>query len=71
MSHKQEINSPLDNEQAKHMELDETPTPTRKMSKSSVPVSNKAEPSTHDRIKGRRVIKYNTDYFTTITGQSE
>jgi hypothetical protein len=53
------------------MELDETPTPTRKMSKSSVPVSNKAEPSTHDRIKGRRVIKYNTDYFTTITGQSE
>jgi hypothetical protein len=57
MSHKKEISSPLDTEQAKDMELDETPTPTRKMSKSSVPVSNKAEPSTHDRIKGRRVIK--------------
>ncbi len=57
MSYKKEINSPLDTEQAKDMELDETPTPTRKMSKSSVPVSNKAEPSTHDRIKGRRVIK--------------
>jgi hypothetical protein len=57
MSYKKEINSPLDTEQAKDMELDETPTPTRKMSKSSVPVSNKAEPSTHDRVKGRRVIK--------------
>ena len=57
MSHKKEINSPLDTEQAKDMELDETPTPTRKMSKSSVPLSNKAEPSTHDRVKGRRVIK--------------
>lgn len=57
MSYKKEINSPLDTEQAKDMELDETPTPTRKMSKSSVPVSNIAEPSTHDRIKGRRVIK--------------
>jgi len=58
MSHKNEINSPLDTEQAKDMELDQTPTPTRKVSKSSVPVSNDAEPSTHDdRIKGRRVIK--------------
>ncbi len=57
MGHKKEINSPLDTEQAKDMELDETPTPTRKMSKSSVPVSNKAKPSTHDKIKGRRVIK--------------
>jgi hypothetical protein len=57
MSHKKAIKQPLDTEQAKALELDEEPTPTRKMSKSSVPVSNDAEPSTHDRIKGRRVIK--------------
>ncbi|MDQ3837012.1 MAG: hypothetical protein M3270_08775 [Thermoproteota archaeon] len=57
MSHKKEINSPLDTEQAKDLELDETPIPTRKVSKPSVPVSNDAEPSTHDKIKGRRVIK--------------
>jgi hypothetical protein len=57
MSHKKAIKQPLDTEQAKALALDEEPTPTRKMSKSSVPVSNDAEPSTHDRIKGRRVIK--------------
>ncbi len=57
MSHKKEIDQSLDTEQAKDLELDETPTPTRKVSKSSVPVSNSAEPSAHDRIKGRRVIK--------------
>ncbi|MDQ5863777.1 MAG: hypothetical protein M3263_02730 [Thermoproteota archaeon] len=57
MSHKKAIKQPLDAEQAKALELDEEPTPTRKVSKSSVPVSNDAEPSTHDRIKGRRVIK--------------
>jgi hypothetical protein len=57
MSHKKEIEQPLDTEQAKDLELDETPTPTRKVSKSSVPVPNDAEPSTHDRIKGRRMIK--------------
>ncbi len=57
MSHKKAIKQPLDAEQAKALELDEEPAPTRKVSKSSVPVSNDAEPSTHDRIKGRRVIK--------------
>ena len=57
MSHKKEIEQPLDTEQAKDLELDETPTPTRKVSKPSVPVPDDAEPSTHDRIKGRRVIK--------------
>ena len=58
MSHKKAIRQPLDTQQAKDLELDEEPTPTRKVSnKSSVPVSDNAEPSTHDRIKGRRVIK--------------
>jgi hypothetical protein len=57
MSHKKEIDTPLDTEEAKDLELDETPKPTRKLSKTSVPASNDAEPSTHDRIKGRRVIK--------------
>jgi hypothetical protein len=57
MSHKKEIKQPLDAEQAKELELDETPKPTRKVSNPSVPVSNDAEPTTHDRIKGRRVIK--------------
>jgi hypothetical protein len=57
MSHKKEIDQPLDTEQAKELELDETPKPTRKVSKPSVPVPDNAEPSTHDRIKGRRVIK--------------
>jgi len=57
MSHKKAIKEPLDAEQAKDLELDEEPTPTRKVSKSSVPVADAAEPSTHDKIKGRRVIK--------------
>ncbi|HEV3433649.1 MAG TPA: hypothetical protein VG098_06630 [Nitrososphaera sp.] len=57
MSNKKAIKQPLDVEQAKDLELDEKPTPTRKVSKPSVPVSNESEPSTHDRIKGRRVIK--------------
>lgn len=57
MSHKKEIEQPLDTKQAKKLELDETPKPTRKVSKPSVPAANDAEPSTHDRIKGRQVIK--------------
>lgn len=58
MSYKKEIEQPLDTEQAKDLELDETPKPTRKVSKPSVPVPNDAGPDTHDdRIKGRRVIK--------------
>ena len=57
MSHKKAIGQPLDTEQAKELELDEEPKPTRKVSNPSVPVPKDAEPSTHDRIKGRRVIK--------------
>ncbi|HYY39820.1 MAG TPA: hypothetical protein VE692_01080 [Nitrososphaera sp.] len=57
MSRKKEIEDPLDTEQAKELELDETPKPTRKVSNPSVPVPKDAEPSTNDRIKGRRVIK--------------
>jgi hypothetical protein len=58
MSYKKEIEQPLDTEQAKDLELDETPKPTRKVSKPSVPVRNDAGPNTpDDRIKGRRVRK--------------
>jgi hypothetical protein len=57
MSHRKEIDEPLDTEQAKDLELDETPKPTRKVSSPSVPAPDSAEPSTHDRIKGRRVVK--------------
>ena len=57
MSHKYEIKHPLDTEQAWELELDETPKPTRKVSNPSIPVSNDAESSTPDRIKGRRLIK--------------
>lgn len=55
---KKEIEEPgLDTELAKELELDEQPRPCRKMCAPYTPVPNKAEPSTHDRIKGRRVIK--------------
>jgi hypothetical protein len=57
MGSKKEIDQPLGTDQAKKLELDETPKPTRKVSKPSVPVPNDAEPNTHDKIKGRRVIK--------------
>ncbi|MFL6309222.1 MAG: hypothetical protein ACJ70T_04410 [Nitrososphaera sp.] len=57
MSHKKEIEHPIDTEQAEQLVLDETPKPTRKMSNPSIPVSNDAESSTQDRIKGRRLIK--------------
>jgi hypothetical protein len=57
MSHKKAIKHPLDTQHAKDLELDEEPTPTRKVSKSSVPAPNDAEPSTPDKIKRRQVIK--------------
>jgi hypothetical protein len=57
MGHKKELDGYLDTEQAKELELDETPKPTRKASSPSVPISEDAEPSTHDKIKGRRLIK--------------
>jgi len=37
--------------------LDEQPKPTRKVSHPNTPISNKEEPSTHDKRKGRRIIK--------------
>lgn len=57
MNYKKDIEDPLGVEQAKDLELDETPKPTRKVSNPSVPVPDNAEPSTHDWIKGRRAIK--------------
>jgi hypothetical protein len=57
MSDKKEIQPRLDAEDAKKLELDEEPKPTRKVSHPSTPISNKDEPSTHDKRKGRRTIK--------------
>jgi hypothetical protein len=58
MSDKKEIQQPgLDTEEAKDLELDEKPKPTRKVSHSSTPISNKDEPSIHDKGKGRKTIK--------------
>lgn len=57
MSDKKEIQPGLDAEDAKKLELDEEPKPTRKVSHPSTPVSNKDKPSTHDKRKGRRTIK--------------
>ena len=57
MSNKKEISEPLDAEEAKDLELDETPKPTRKASNPSFPVANTEEPSTHDRVQGKRTIK--------------
>lgn len=59
MSHnKKEIEIPGEStEEAKELELDEQPKPTRKVSHPATPMSNKEEPSTHHKIKGRRTIK--------------
>jgi hypothetical protein len=58
MSDKKEIQQTgLDIEEAKDLELDEQPKPTRKVSHPSTPISNKDEPSVHDKRKGRRTIK--------------
>ncbi|HXW11593.1 MAG TPA: hypothetical protein VD694_02445 [Nitrososphaeraceae archaeon] len=57
MSDKKEIQPGLDAEDAKKLELDEEPKPTRKVSHPYTPISNKDEPSTHDKRKGRRTIK--------------
>jgi hypothetical protein len=52
MSHKKEITDPgLTTEEAKELELDEQPKPTRKVSNPSIPVPDQAEPSTLDRNK--------------------
>jgi hypothetical protein len=55
---KKEIEKPgQSTEDAKELELDEQPKPTRKVSHPATPISNKEEPSTHDKRKGRRIIK--------------
>ena len=55
---KKEIEKPgLRYEEAKELELDEQPKPTRKVSHPATPISNKEEPITHDKSKGRRTIK--------------
>jgi hypothetical protein len=57
-SDKKQIEKPgLSTEEAKELELDEQPKPTRKVSHPSTPISNEEEPSTHDKRKGRRTIK--------------
>jgi hypothetical protein len=58
MSDKKEIQEQgLETEKAKEFELDEKSKPTRKVSHPATPISNKEEPSTHDKRKGRRTIK--------------
>jgi hypothetical protein len=58
LGRKQEITeTDLETEEAKELELDEQPKPTRKISHPNVPVLDIAEPSTIDRKKGRRKIK--------------
>ena len=59
MSHKREITeSDLDaEEQAKDLELNEQPKPTRKISNPNIPVSSDSEPSIMYRIKGNRKTK--------------
>ena len=58
MSDKKEIQEPgLDAEEAKELELNEQPKPTRKVSHPATPIPDNAEPSTNDKIKGRRTIK--------------
>jgi hypothetical protein len=57
MSHKKEIDEPLDTDQAKSLELDETPKPTRKVSNPSVPAPEDTKPSTRGKMKGRRMTK--------------
>jgi hypothetical protein len=51
------MESDLETEEAKELELDERSKPTRKISHPNVPVPDVAEPSTMDRKKGRRKIK--------------
>ncbi len=55
MSNKKEIQQPgLNTEEAKDLELDEQPKPTRKVSHPSTPISNKDEPSIHDKKKRKK-----------------
>ena len=58
MNDKKELQeSGLGAEEAKRRELDVQPKPTRKLSHHAIPTSNKDEPSTHDKNKGKRTVK--------------
>ena len=58
MSDKKEIKEAnLGTKEAVERELDEQPKPTRKVSHPATPSPDKEEPTTHDKIKGRRLIK--------------
>jgi hypothetical protein len=58
MRDKKEIQEPgLDPEEAKELELNEQAKPTRKVNHPATPIPDNAEPSTNDKIKGRRTIK--------------
>jgi hypothetical protein len=57
LKHDMAIKPGQSTEEAKELELDEQPKPTRKVSHAANPISNKEEPSTHDKRKGRRTIK--------------
>ena len=47
---KKEIERPgQSTEEAKELELDEQPKPTRKVSHPATPISNKEQPSTHEK----------------------
>lgn len=48
----------LDPEEAKELELNDQLKPTRKESPPATPIQDNAEPSTNDKIKGRRNVKY-------------
>jgi hypothetical protein len=58
MSYKKETEEPgLTTEEAKELELDEQPKPTRKTSHHSPPMSYKEEPGRHHKRKGTRKMK--------------
>jgi hypothetical protein len=58
MSNKKETEEPgLTTEEAKELELDEQPKPTRKTSHHSPPMSYNEEPGRHHKRKGTRKSK--------------
>jgi hypothetical protein len=58
MSDKKEIQEPgLDSEESKELEINDKTKPTRNVIHNSKPIPDNAEPSTKDKIKGRRTIK--------------
>ena len=52
-NNKKDIEKPgMSTEEAKELELDEQPKPTRKVSHPSTPIPSKEEPSVHNKRKG-------------------